>query len=121
MDIRDYIDQGDVWISRDGALKDIEDMGASWRRNAARWMIRHAGELWVAYREATLRYDVEQYVEDNYPLKQTTPELVATLAAISKPDEWVRGTELFRALTEGLRADAFADEADDDPPLRLVR
>lgn len=105
MDMEAYLNQGGKWINRDGGLMEIPDMVPLWRKNAARWLIRNAGALWQAYelsrfRNQIIAFDASES-EPDVPevFGETTEDLVAMLAAISKPDEWIQTTALYRALT----------------------
>lgn len=89
MNVPDYLDQGEVWIPKDGRPIAIEDMTPEWRRNAARWLIRRAEALRMECRIAGSRND-------------GTEDLVGLLSGISKPDEWVRRTALYLALIDGV-------------------
>ncbi len=100
MDMVDYLDQGDVWINRDGVRITIDSMPALWRRNAAKWLVSHAEALRSACEVSRLRRDVLS----GRVREEITGDLVITLAAVSKPDEWVKRTELYQALMAGTGA-----------------
>lgn len=107
MDMISYLDQGEVWIGKDGQETPIVDMSPLWRTNAARWLLRHAPELRTEYRITQLRHDLIDLDEATGPIDwdarafliEDQAELVEVLRQISKPDEWVRETALYRALT----------------------
>lgn len=111
MDMETYLNQGRVWIDRDGREREIADMEPLHRKNAAKWLVRNAGPIWQAYELVSFRNtiiafdasDVDTEPDVSEIFGQTTDELVATLAAISKPDEWIQTTELYRALMSGVR------------------
>ncbi len=120
MDMVDYLDQREVWISREGLPQPIAEMERSWRINASRWLVRNAAPIWQAYREACLRREIVADSRAGTGVDQrSTRDLVATLAAISKPDEWVKGTELYAALVED--DDPFEAAPPVPAPLYLVR
>jgi hypothetical protein len=104
MDLSTYLDQGRVWISKDQEMIGIETMSPEWRRNAAKWLLRRADVLRIECRIASFRNECHA-LEDgtaDYLRREETGDLVSLLRDISKPDEWIERTDLYRALVEGL-------------------
>ena len=103
MDLSTYLDQGAVWIPKEGDPIDVESMSIEWRRNAAKWLVRRADILRVECRIASFRrelHDTDEYDADFR--REGTEDLVNLLRGISKPDEWIKDTELYRSLVAGL-------------------
>lgn len=97
MDLIDYLNQDSVWMSNDGTSESIDGMGDVWRRNASRWMINHAESLWVATQVAALTRGLAA-VSSIFGAMKIESDLVRTLSEISRPDQWVKSTPLYRAL-----------------------
>jgi len=109
-DMIGYLEQDRVWINRDGDRVEIASMTDVHRRNAARWLTRNADRIWTACMVAQVRRDIVDY--DEYPgpldlrardfVQEKEDEFVHVLRMVSKPDEWIKETPLYRRLMEGL-------------------
>lgn len=96
MDIFDYLNQDRRWLPKGGSFVQISDMDHVWRKNAARWLLRHAASLRMEYRMIEDTADPSAYVQ---------PSLSEVLEDISKPDQWITRTALYQALVAELPAD----------------
>jgi hypothetical protein len=95
LDLMDYLNQRSVWIKVDGNPEKISGMEPLHRRNAARWMIKNATLLLINYQMVEMRRTAQWAETSNgYDLRRT-------LANISRPEQWIKGTTLFLALTDG--------------------
>lgn len=104
MNVSTYLDQGEVWIPKEGEPVEVGSMSPEWRRNAAKWLVRRSDILRVECRIAAFRdecHALEDGTADTLR-REGTDDLVNLLRGISKPDEWIKGTELYRSLVAGL-------------------
>lgn len=110
MDLFDYVNQARVWLPKSGDPIDIRDMTAVWRKNAARWLLRHAGTLYIEYRLTETMKALEVFVdrEEREIWKSLVP-LRETLENVSKPDQWIMGTALYESLVRDIPADPRDD------------
>lgn len=103
MNVSTYLDQGEVWIPKEGEPVEVESMSIEWRRNAAKWLVRRSDILRVECRIAAFRDELHDAdFSDAEFRREETDDLVNLLRGISKPDEWIKGTELYRSLVAGL-------------------
>jgi hypothetical protein len=88
--LADYLNQGEVWGSKDGPFL-IKDMDAVYRRRAIHWLTRNCSK--------TFDYlSLETFVDGD-----ETPSVEWIIKSIdSRPSRWIRETPLFRALATGL-------------------
>jgi hypothetical protein len=96
MDLRAYLDQGEIWISagpkpgEPGPILKIDDMDIEHRRKAARWLMNRAQALITIVEcqtnEGILSEDGDDSLRD-----------VLSLVA-QDPRYWLRNTTLFKAL-----------------------
>ena len=78
--------------------------------HAIRWLTRNAVQIWTACMVAQVRQDIVDYDEYSGPLdlrardfvQEKEDEFVHVLRMVSKPDEWIKETPLYRRLMEGL-------------------
>lgn len=104
MDLREYLNQGDVWISagqngeRGTALK-IGDMSIEHRRRAARWLTEKAPVM-IAVVEAQVN---EGLVAGEGDIR----DLLSLIA--QHPKYWIRNTRLFTALVSGIPTKVVID------------
>lgn len=110
MDLFDYINQAGVWLPKSGDPIDIRDMTDVHRKNAARWLIRHAASLYIEYRFTEMAKALEVF--DNREEREIWKSLIPlrdTLENISKPDQWIMGTALYESLVRDIPADPRDD------------
>lgn len=94
MDIFEYLNQDRRWLPKGGSFVQITEMDHVWRKNAARWLIRHAASLRLEYR-------VIEFMRRG----RLQNALSEVLEDISKPDQWITRTALYRGLVAELPAD----------------
>ncbi len=82
MEMTEFLYQGEIWIARDGREVKIKDMPEEWRKHSAGWLVNHASELWTDYRRVI-----------------PSIQLTEVMRLISRPDEVMRTTPLYLALT----------------------
>lgn len=88
--LHDYLHQRDTWMSKAGAFP-IQEMDDTYRRRAAKWLTKHASELFRLW-------TVEAYVDG-----EEAPDLDTLIAWVdNRPSYWIKGLPLYQALTDGL-------------------
>ncbi len=104
MDLRQYLDQGDIWISAGNgttpgpALK-IGDMSIEHRRKAARWLVDRSTAM-ITVIEASVNEDLLSGEGD-------IRHLLSLIA--QHPHYWIRNTALYKALVEGFPTKVVTD------------
>lgn len=99
MDLRSYLDQGEVWITagprpgEPGTTVKIKEMDIEHRRKAARWLMNRAQALITVVECQTN----EGVVSDDGDSLRDVLSLIA-----QDPRYWLRNTALFRALVSDL-------------------
>lgn len=99
MDIVQYVNQGDVWITRDGTFVKIEDMSATRRVAAARWLFRNCDKLHQAV-IAACNEDVNNKIG-------TLNQVMSLVAQGSRA--WIARTELFKRVLGDNDINAYID------------
>lgn len=117
-----YLNQGEVWIPRDGKPRRIADMDPPWRHNASQWLLRRAAVLEFRYSLGEIDYwftpRVPAIVD---PLGQPHEELVSLAPTgdmaladfdaeleresdrrADDPEGWLKATALYQALVADL-------------------
>lgn len=94
MDLFDFLNQDQSWMPKTGALIQISEMDHVWRKNAARWLLRHASTLRQEYR-------MIEFARRGSKIKP----LHELLEEVSKPDQWMIELPLYKSLTSDLPAD----------------
>lgn len=90
MDIKHYLNQGELWATPDGMI-DVSRMTVDHKRHARKWLEDNATGL-ILITEASLNEDINAG-SDPYGLS-------AVLALMNtRPKEWVTRTALYKALT----------------------
>lgn len=94
--------QGKWWLKRDGTYAAIADMSPGHRYNSAALLMRRARV--IAFRHA-FAFAGEAAAHDGGEMAHDSLEQIAgelTDQAMDDPQAWLRGTTLYKALTEGL-------------------
>jgi hypothetical protein len=93
-------DQGTWWRTKDDRWLRIADMDETHRYNTAAMLMRHAGRHAFAY---SLGWDITVAEHDGGDMAHESLERIADEIRdqIRDPQEWLRGTALYRALTAG--------------------
>lgn len=104
MDLHDYLNQRTEWMARGrfgqptGTLDPIKGMDLVHRKSAAKWMVKNAGTIYLAYKLCELRRSVDRPAYWG----RTPDDLGTLLAEISRPDEWITRTPLYQGLTDDM-------------------
>lgn len=90
MDVRGYLNQGELWATPDGMIK-VDRMASDHKRHAIKWLQDNATGL-ILITEAGINEDI---VTGENP--QGLPIVLALMN--TRPKDWVTSTALYRALS----------------------
>jgi hypothetical protein len=100
----DYFNQSEQWRTKDGTWMRIAEMERSHRANVARFLTRNAKRYAyaISLSELFMFHEAPDHVVDSW--------LVEDEWRLEHPQEWIRGTRLYRAMIAGLAVDGRIDD-----------
>lgn len=123
-----YLSQGETWVPNGKPPLPISEMDATWRYNAANWLLRRASHLAAMYgygllyafdespeREVIGERDGEPVLGDWGPAREIPAEVLDELLRqdterANNPETWLKTTPLYQVLVKEL-PDGVADLA----------
>lgn len=95
--LRERLDQGEWWRTKQGQWLRIADMQPGHRRNTAAMLLRNATAYELTYSLAELTFMGHAMPED-----AEDAIMEAQARRMENPHRWMRETKLYRALLDGL-------------------
>lgn len=122
-----YLRQGKTWVPKDRPPLPIAEMDATWRYNAANWLLRQASSLAMRYGFGELQHVFGATVPTVGPFKGAKVSVFESMGEMSQdaleramerdqeardadPKGWLKSTPLYQALVDDL-PDNVADLA----------